>query len=114
MQGSGGNRCHIIIFTAATVMVSICKSLCLHLGDNVHLQVMVLTNLKEEEVKVVVTQRAGQARQEYLTYHILYMIYISYIPDICHFFSTDTIFGSIFLHTKARKSRQNRFSDKTA
>ena len=60
-------------------MVSICKSWCLHLGDGVHLQVMVLTNLKEEEVKVVVTQRAGQARQEYLTYHILYMIYISYL-----------------------------------
>ena len=30
-----------------------------------------------------------------------------YIPDICHFFSTDTIFGSIFLHAKVRKSRQN-------
>ena len=29
------------------------------------------------------------------------------------FFSTGTIFGSIFLHTKARKSRQNRFRDRT-
>ena len=36
------------------------------------------------------------------------------IPDICHFFSTEPIFGSIFLHTKMRKSRQNRFSDKSA
>ena len=33
------------------------------------------------------------------------------IPDICHFFSTYAIFGSIFLHTKVRKSRQNRFRD---
>ena len=36
------------------------------------------------------------------------------IPDICLFFSTSTIFGSIFLHTKGRKLRQNRFCDKTA
>ena len=36
------------------------------------------------------------------------------IPDICLFFSTSTIFGSIFLHTKERKSQQNRFRDKTA
>ena len=36
------------------------------------------------------------------------------IPYICHFFSTEAIFGSIFLHTKVRKSRQNRFSDKSA
>ena len=36
------------------------------------------------------------------------------IPHICHFFSTEAIFGSIFLHTKVRKSRQNRFSDKSA
>ena len=34
------------------------------------------------------------------------------IPDICLFFSTRTIFGSTFLHTKARKSLQNRFRDK--
>ena len=27
------------------------------------------------------------------------------IPDICLFFSTHTIFGTIFLHTKARKLR---------
>ena len=27
------------------------------------------------------------------------------IPDICLFFSTSTIFSSLFLHTKARKSR---------
>ena len=37
-----------------------------------------------------------------------------HIPDICHFFSTYVIFGSIFLHTKVRKSRQKRFCDKTA
>ena len=36
------------------------------------------------------------------------------IPHICHFFSTGTIFGSIFLHAKARKSYKNRFRDKTA
>ena len=36
------------------------------------------------------------------------------IPDICHFFSTYVIFGSIFLHTKVRKSRQNRIRDKMA
>ena len=30
------------------------------------------------------------------------------------FFSTEAIFGSIFLHTKVRKLRQNRFSDKSA
>ena len=36
------------------------------------------------------------------------------IPNICHFFSTYVIFGSIFLHTKVHKSRQNRFSDKSA
>ena len=36
------------------------------------------------------------------------------IPHICHFFSTGTIFGSIFLHAKVRKSRQNTFRDKTA
>ena len=35
------------------------------------------------------------------------------IHHICPFFSTDTIFGSIFLHTKARKSRQKNL-DKTA
>ena len=29
------------------------------------------------------------------------------IPHICHFFSTGTIFSSIFLHAKARKSYQN-------
>ena len=38
----------------------------------------------------------------------------SSIPHICHFFSTGTIFGSIFLHAKTRKSYQNRFRDKTA
>ena len=31
------------------------------------------------------------------------------IPHICHFFSTYPIFGSIFLHAKARKSHQNGF-----
>ena len=31
------------------------------------------------------------------------------IPHICHFYSTYPIFGSIFLHAKARKSRQNGF-----
>ena len=31
------------------------------------------------------------------------------IPYICPFFSTYAIFGFIFLHTKVRKSRQNRF-----
>ena len=31
------------------------------------------------------------------------------IPHICHFFSTYPIFGSIFLHAKAHKSRQNGF-----
>ena len=36
------------------------------------------------------------------------------IPDICLFFSTSTIFGSTFLHTKASKLRQNRYRDKTA
>ena len=36
------------------------------------------------------------------------------IPDICLFFSTSTTFGLTFLHTKARKLRQNRFHDKTA
>ena len=36
------------------------------------------------------------------------------IPDICHFFSTYLIFGTIFLHTKVRKSRQNRIRDKMA
>ena len=36
------------------------------------------------------------------------------IPHICHFFSREAIFGSIFLHTKVRKSRQNRFFDKSA
>ena len=36
------------------------------------------------------------------------------IPDICLFSSTSTFFGSIFLHTKARLWRQNRFCDKTA
>ena len=36
------------------------------------------------------------------------------ITHICHFFSTYSIFGSIFLHTKAHKSRQNRFCNETA
>ena len=36
------------------------------------------------------------------------------IPDICHFFSTYVIFGSIFLHTKVRKSRHNLFRKKIA
>ena len=36
----------------------------------------------------------------------------SLIPHICHFFSTGTIFGSNFLHTIARKSRQNDFATK--
>ena len=35
--------------------------------------------------------------------------YYHSIPHICHFFSTYPIFGSIFLHAKARKSRQNGF-----
>ena len=30
-------------------------------------------------------------------------IWWPYIPDICHFFSTDTILGYIFLHTEAGK-----------
>ena len=34
------------------------------------------------------------------------------IPDICHFFSTDTIFGLNFLHTKERKSQQTNFATK--
>ena len=33
------------------------------------------------------------------------------IPDICHFFSKDTTFGSPFLHTKLRKSQKNNFHD---
>ena len=33
------------------------------------------------------------------------------IPHICHFFSTGTIFGSIFLHAKARKSYK-KFANK--
>ena len=36
------------------------------------------------------------------------------IPDICPFFSTDKIFGPIFLHAKTRKSRLNIFCDKRA
>ena len=36
------------------------------------------------------------------------------IPDICHFFSTDTIFGKNFLHTIARKLQQTDFVKKTA
>ena len=39
---------------------------------------------------------------------------ITSIPDICYFFSTYPIFGSIFLHAKARKSYKNRFRYKTA
>ena len=44
-------------------------------------------------------------------------------PDVCHFFSTNVLLGSIFLHMKARKlwqkfraknSVNNRFSNKTA
>ena len=35
-------------------------------------------------------------------------------PDICHFFSTNVLLGSIFLHMKARKLWQNKFRDKTA
>ena len=38
---------------------------------------------------------------------LLTSFYMGAIPDICNFFSTDTIFGSIFLHTKACKSQQN-------
>ena len=38
---------------------------------------------------------------------------VQIIHDICPLFSTDTIFGSIFLHTKAHKSRQKN-PDKTA
>ena len=37
-----------------------------------------------------------------------------HIPYICHFFSTEAMFGSIFLHKKVRKLRENRFSDKSA
>ena len=40
-------------------------------------------------------------------HHYFYIIFN--IPHICHFFSTYPIFGSIFLHAKARKSRQNGF-----
>ena len=40
--------------------------------------------------------------------------HVGAIPHICPFFSTDKIFGPIFLHAKARKSRQNRFRDKMA
>ena len=39
---------------------------------------------------------------------------LCHIPDVCLFFSTSTIFGSTFLHTKVRKSRQNRLLNKTA
>ena len=45
---------------------------------------------------------------------LLQLSKLTHIHDICPFFSTDTIFGSIFLHTKVRKSHQNRFSDKSA
>jgi len=41
-------------------------------------------------------------------HHIEYVVHMI-TPHICHFFSTYPIFGSIFLHAKARKSRQNRF-----
>ena len=34
-------------------------------------------------------------------------------PDICHFFSTNVLLGTIFLHMKARKLWQ-KFRDKTA
>ena len=34
---------------------------------------------------------------------------VLFIPHICHFFSTYPIFGSIFLHAKVRKLRQNGF-----
>lgn len=33
------------------------------------------------------------------------------MPDICHFFFTYAIFGSIFLDTKVRKLLRNRFRD---
>ena len=36
------------------------------------------------------------------------------IRDICPFFSSNTIFGLIFLHAKKRKLWQNWFRDKTA
>ena len=34
-------------------------------------------------------------------------------PDFCHFFSTNVLSGSIFLHMKSRKLWQ-KFRDKTA
>ena len=34
-------------------------------------------------------------------------------PDICHFFSTNVLLGSIFLLIKARKLWQNKFRDET-
>ena len=36
------------------------------------------------------------------------------IQDICHFCSTDKMFGLILLHTKVHKARQNGFGVKTA
>ena len=48
----------------------------------------------------------------YFTFRVCHSFQISmprFIPHICHFFSTYPIFGSIFLHAKARKSRQNGF-----
>ena len=35
-------------------------------------------------------------------------------PYSCHFFSTNVLLGSIFLHVKARKLWQNKVRDKTA
>ena len=50
--------------------------------------------------------------QEIKVKMMMMMMMMIPIPHICHFFSTYAIFGLIFLHTKVRKSRQNRFRDK--
>ena len=43
---------------------------------------------------------------------LLTSFYMGTIPDICNFFSTDTIFGSTFRHAKARNSRQSSVNRK--
>ena len=58
------------------------------------------------------TNYISGSTQDKISYHIGES-FVGLIHDICPFFSTYTNFGSIFLHTKARKSQQKNL-DKTA
>ena len=67
-----------------------------------------LVQRSEEETMTKQVLRRTKLKAPIMGYSVLT------IPHICHFFSTGTTFGSIFLHAKTHKLYQNRFRDKIA